>query len=72
MASGEVAPSARATARCAETLGALRDSGFSGYLSLEPHLALARQFGGFSGAAGFRRAAAALKSLLAALAIPWS
>ncbi len=72
MATGEVVPAGEGDGEVAETLAALRDSGFAGYVSLEPHLALAGQFGGFSGAAGFRRAAAALKSLLAALSIPWT
>jgi sugar phosphate isomerase/epimerase len=72
MATGEVVTAGEGDGEVAETLTALRDSGFSGYVSLEPHLAMAGQFGGFSGAAGFRRAAAALKSLLADLSIPWS
>jgi sugar phosphate isomerase/epimerase len=72
MATGEVVPAGEGDGEVTETLTALRDSGFSGYVSLEPHLAMAGQFGGFSGAGGFRRAAAALKSLLADLAIPWT
>jgi hypothetical protein len=54
-----------------ETLAALRDSGFGGFLSLEPHLAEAGRFGGFSGPAGFRRAAQALQALLGELQIQW-
>ena len=54
-----------------ETLAALRDSGFAGYVSLEPHLAQAGRFGGFSGPQGFRRAAQALKSLLNELSISY-
>jgi sugar phosphate isomerase/epimerase len=54
-----------------ETLAALRDSGFEGYLSLEPHLGLAGRFGGFSGPEGFRRDAQALKALVGELSIPW-
>jgi sugar phosphate isomerase/epimerase len=54
-----------------QTLAALRDDGFAGYVSLEPHLATAGRFGGFSGPEGYRRAAAALKELLAELSIPW-
>jgi sugar phosphate isomerase/epimerase len=72
MATGEVVPAGQGDGEVAETLAALRDSGFAGFVSLEPHLAVAGQFGGFSGADGFSRAATALKSLLAALAIPWS
>jgi sugar phosphate isomerase/epimerase len=54
-----------------ETLAALRDSGFEGYVSLEPHLALSARYGGFSGPEGFRVAARALKSLLDELGIGW-
>jgi sugar phosphate isomerase/epimerase len=70
-ATGEVVPAGQGDGQVAETLGALRDSGFEGYLSLEPHLAIAGRHGGFSGPASFRRAAQALKALLADLSIPW-
>jgi sugar phosphate isomerase/epimerase len=70
-ATGEVVPAGQGDGEVAGTLRALRDSGFTGYLSLEPHLALAGRDGGFSGPAGFRQAAAALKALLADLSIPW-
>jgi sugar phosphate isomerase/epimerase len=70
-ATGEVVPAGQGDGQLRETLAALRDSGFAGYVSLEPHLAQAGRFGGFSGPGGFRRAAAALKSLLNELAIPW-
>jgi sugar phosphate isomerase/epimerase len=68
---GEVVPAGEGDGEVRETLAALRDSGFEGYLSLEPHLAEAGRFGGFSGPAGFRRAAQALRALLAELRIPW-
>jgi sugar phosphate isomerase/epimerase len=68
---GEVVPAGEGDGEVRETLAALRDSGFEGYLSLEPHLAQAGRFGGFSGPAGFRRAAQALRALLAELQIPW-
>lgn len=55
-----------------ETLAELRDSGFHGYLSLEPHLAMAGRFGGFSGPDGFRLACGALKNLLADLSAQWN
>jgi sugar phosphate isomerase/epimerase len=54
-----------------ETLAALRDSGFEGFLSLEPHLAQAGRYGGFSGPDGFTLAAQALKSILNDLSICW-
>ena len=70
-ATGEVVPAGEGDGQLRETLTALRNSGFEGYMSLEPHLAQAGRFGGFSGPEGFRRAAQALKFLLNELAIPW-
>jgi sugar phosphate isomerase/epimerase len=70
-ATGEVVPAGQGDGQVRETLAALRDSGFDGYISLEPHLTTAGRFGGFSGPEGFRRAAEALKSLLGELSIPW-
>jgi len=70
-ATGEVVPAGEGDGQLRETLTALRDSGFTGFMSLEPHLARAGRFGGFSGPEGFRRAARALKSLLNELAIPY-
>ena len=70
-ATGEVVPAGQGDGQVRETLAALRDSGFAGYLSLEPHLAMAGRFGGFSGAEGFRLAARSLKDLLADLSVPW-
>jgi sugar phosphate isomerase/epimerase len=70
-ATGEVVPAGQGDGQVRETLAALRDSGFEGFASLEPHLALAERFGGFSGPADFRRAAQALKALLTELSIPW-
>jgi hypothetical protein len=52
-------------------LSGLASSGFEGYVSLEPHLAVAGRHGGFSGPDGFARAASALKALLAELSVPW-
>jgi sugar phosphate isomerase/epimerase len=70
-ATGEVVPAGQGDGEVRETLAALRDSGFAGYLSLEPHLVMAGRFGGFSGADGFRIASGALKGLLGELSIPW-
>ena len=70
-ATGEVVPAGQGDGQVRETLAALRDDGFAGYVSLEPHLATAGRFGGFSGPDGFRRAAGALKALLGELSIPW-
>jgi sugar phosphate isomerase/epimerase len=68
---GEVVPAGQGDGEVRETLAALAASGFSGYASLEPHLAEAGRYGGFSGAQEFRRAATALKDLLDELSIPW-
>jgi len=70
-ATGEVVPAGQGDGQVRETLAALADSGFDGYLSLEPHLATGGRFGGFSGPDDFRRAAQALKALLGELSIPW-
>jgi sugar phosphate isomerase/epimerase len=70
-ATGEVVPAGQGDGQVRETLAALRDSGFEGYLSLEPHLAMAGRFGGFSGPDGFRAASGALKDLLAELSVSW-
>jgi sugar phosphate isomerase/epimerase len=70
-ATGEVVPAGEGDGQLRETLTALRDSGFTGFMSLEPHLAQAGRFGGFSGPQGFRRAAQALKFLLNELSISY-
>jgi sugar phosphate isomerase/epimerase len=68
---GEVVPAGQGDGQVRETLDALQRSGFEGYVSLEPHLAQAGRFGGYSGPDGFRRAAQALKALLDELEISW-
>jgi sugar phosphate isomerase/epimerase len=70
-ATGEVVPAGEGDGQLRETLTALRDSGFAGFMSLEPHLAQGGRFGGFSGPQEFRRAAQALKSLLNELSISY-
>jgi sugar phosphate isomerase/epimerase len=70
-ATGQVVPAGQGDGQVRETLAALAASGFSGYASLEPHLAEAGRYGGFSGAREFRRAATALKGVLGELSIPW-
>jgi sugar phosphate isomerase/epimerase len=71
-ATGEVVPAGEGDGEVRETLEALRGSGFDGFLSLEPHLAGAHRFGGFSGPEAFRSAAAALKKLLTDLGVAWA
>jgi len=70
-ATGGVVPAGQGDGQLPETLAALRDSGFAGFMSLEPHLAQAGRFGGFSGPAEFHRAAQALKFLLNELGVSW-
>jgi sugar phosphate isomerase/epimerase len=70
-ATGEVVPAGQGDGEVRETLSALGNEGFEGYLSLEPHLAAGGRHGGFSGPEGFRRAARALKDLLGELSLPW-
>lgn len=70
-ADGEVTPAGEGDGQVRETLRALRDSGFTGFMSLEPHLDLAGRHGGFSGPDKFRQAAQALKGLLGELSIDW-
>jgi len=64
-------PAGRGDGQVRETLAALRDSGFDGFMSLEPHLAQAGRYGGFSGPEGFILAARSLKLMLNELGIPW-
>jgi sugar phosphate isomerase/epimerase len=71
-ATGQVVPAGKGDGEVRETLAALASEGFDGYLSLEPHLAAAGQFGGYSGPDGFRTAARALKDLLTELPATWS
>jgi sugar phosphate isomerase/epimerase len=70
-ATGEVVPAGQGDGEVRETLSALGNEGFEGYLSLEPHLAAGGRHGGFSGPEGFRRAARTLKDLLGELSLPW-
>ena len=70
-ATGEVVPAGQGDGQMRETLAALRDSGFAGVMSLEPHLARAGRHGGFSGPEGFTLAARSLKLILNELGISW-
>jgi sugar phosphate isomerase/epimerase len=69
--SGAVVPAGDGDGQIRQTLAALRADGFDGYFSLEPHLAIAGGFGGFSGPAEFRRAADAFTGLLREQEIAW-
>ena len=52
-----------------ELLARLRDNGYDGVLSLEPHLLEARHSSGFSGAEGMAQAVGALRELMTAAGI---
>ncbi len=62
---GEVVPSGEGDGELDATIAALRADGFSGFASLEPHLASAHELGGFSGPAAFGTAARAFAALAA-------
>jgi sugar phosphate isomerase/epimerase len=70
--SGQVVPAGEGDGQLPETLSALHDSGFDGFFSLEPHLASAGTYSGFSGPALFRKAAGAFKDLLRRQGIEWA
>lgn len=65
MGSGKVVPAGEGDGQIEPILVDLARSGYSGFLSLEPHLAAHGQFSGFSGPELFTKAADALKGLLA-------
>ena len=70
-ATGAVVPAGMGDGQVRLTLAALDESGFAGFVSLEPHLAVAGRFGGFSGPEDFTRAARALTGLLGDLGVGW-
>ncbi len=71
MDSGQVVPAGQGDGQLDETIAALRNSGFDGFFSLEPHLRAAGRFSGFSGPELFRQAASAFKQLLLAHRVEW-
>jgi sugar phosphate isomerase/epimerase len=68
---GTVVPAGEGDGEVAKTLGALADDGFDGFFSLEPHLALAKENGGFSGPELFARAHDAFTGLLKEQGTPY-
>jgi sugar phosphate isomerase/epimerase len=62
-ATGAVVPAGAGDGELVETLAALRDDGYTGFASLEPHLIDFSQTGGFSGLALFGEAARAFRGL---------
>jgi sugar phosphate isomerase/epimerase len=68
-ATGEVVPAGQGDGELLETLRALRDDGYTGFASLEPHLADQHALGGFSGPTAFGEAARAFAALLAQIGV---
>jgi sugar phosphate isomerase/epimerase len=64
LSTGEVVPAGDGDGEVRETLRALRQDGFDGFFSLEPHLAAAERLGGFSGPELFGVAHRAFTGLL--------
>ncbi len=71
METGQVVPAGQGDGEVRETVRALKDSGFDGYFSLEPHLSSSGPFSGFSGPDLYRKAAQAFKGLLKEQEIQW-
>ena len=66
---GTVVPAGQGDGQVLQTLTALRDDGYTGFASLEPHLDEAHALGGFSGPAAFGEAARALDGLLSGIGV---
>ena len=64
---GSVVPAGEGVTDFSALLQRLRSDGYDGFFSLEPHLALAAQYRGFSGPDLFRRASQAFQHLLQAM-----
>jgi sugar phosphate isomerase/epimerase len=66
---GAVVPAGQGDGELLATLTTLRDDGYNGFASLEPHLAGSYRQGGFSGPVEFARAARAFAALTAAIGV---
>ncbi|MEW1808156.1 sugar phosphate isomerase/epimerase family protein [Pseudarthrobacter sp. NPDC080039] len=64
-----VMPAGEGDGELQETINALRDDGFTGFASLEPHLANTHHLGGFSGPAAFGVAGRAFNRVLEAAGV---
>jgi sugar phosphate isomerase/epimerase len=69
---GGVVPAGEGDGQVRQTVRALRDSGFDGFFSMEPHLAVAGEFSGFSGPDLFRLAVQRFTAILAEEGIAWA
>jgi sugar phosphate isomerase/epimerase len=70
LSDGSIVPAGLGDGQIAAILKDAYASGYRGFLSLEPHLAAAGQFSGFSGPRLFKIAADALKKLCREIAVP--
>lgn len=71
-ADGTVVPAGTGDGEWAATIAALRDDGYAGFASMEPHLASAHATGGFSGPRAFGVATRAFTGLLDAAEVSYS
>lgn len=69
MATGEILPAGEGDGQFDLLLSNLANSGYRGFLAMEPHLAIAGHSSGFSGADGMERAVAALRSLMESVGV---
>jgi sugar phosphate isomerase/epimerase len=67
--SGEVVPTGQGDGQLVETLTALSRDGYTGFASLEPHLAAQHELGGFSGPEAFGQAARAFRAATDAIGV---
>jgi sugar phosphate isomerase/epimerase len=70
-ADGRIVPAGEGDGEIPQTIRALRDDGFDGFFSMEPHLATAGHAGGFSGPELFAKATRAFTGLLEAEGISY-
>ncbi len=71
LADGQVVPAGQGDGEVAPFLERMHAAGYDGFLSIEPHLASAGTFSGFSGPELFKVASRALKTILADISMPW-
>ena len=71
LADGGVVPAGNGDGEILDTVRALHSDGFDGFFSMEPHLAEAGSFGGFSGPERFRAATKAFTTILRDEKIPY-
>lgn len=72
LADGTVVPAGEGDGQFRETMRAFAADGFDGFVSLEPHLGYGHSLGGFSGPENWRRAHAALTTILTEEGIAFS